>query len=85
MAKTQHFIRCSNCGGPGKVPLSDELERTLAVLKRSKEPISGTELARWMGVEATCMNMRLVALQGHGFADSRISGRKRLYWANAGD
>ncbi len=73
-------VKCKCCGGTGRVELTGRYAETLKKLRGCGE-ITGAELARRDGCNATAMNNRLAALERHGLARSRRFGRQRLYQA----
>lgn len=73
-------IPCSHCRGSGRVALSGIYADTLDLLHcRLGKEVTGADLARVAGCQATAMNNRLAWLERHGLATSRRYGRLRLY------
>lgn len=74
--------KCGHCDGRGTVPVTGEYSDTLDLLRklfRSRDEITGAELARIARIKPTAMNNRLAVLEKFGFLRSRVWGRKRLY------
>jgi hypothetical protein len=75
---------CPTCGGSGEVEVTGIYADTLLLLRRQKGEVSGADLARLDGCNATAMNNRLAALERLGLATSRRYGRQRLFRAKGG-
>lgn len=76
------MIKCSCCGGRGKVPLDGVYFETLKMLSKERKEIHGAALARKSGCNSTAMNNRLARLEQLGLVKSRKYGRKKLYRTN---
>lgn len=77
-------VQCNCCNGTGRRPLSGVYKRTLAVLRRQRDEISGADMARLMGCKNEAMCMRLARLELIGFAESHQGirdSRMRLWRA----
>lgn len=74
------ILKCRCCGGTGKRELSEQLTRTLQLV-RKMEPIHGAYLAKIDGCQATAMNNRLAVLLDYGLVRVIRAGRKLLYYA----
>lgn len=74
-------VRCKHCDGLGVVPLTGKYADTLKLLRLQKHPMSGADLARLDGCQATAMNNRLAALERMGLARSVRYGRVRRFYA----
>jgi hypothetical protein len=76
------FVKCSCCGGSGKSPLSDVLQRTLEVVPRNRF-ISTLEIEQRVAdehIQATAINNRLALwLLPLGLVQRERRG-KMLYW-----
>jgi hypothetical protein len=71
---------CPCCGGTGRVPLSGEYARTLALLRTQKQPAHGAALAWLDGCRNEAMCNRLRVLETFGLAKGERVGR-RVLWA----
>ncbi len=74
-------VRCAQCNGTGRLPLTGEYLATYLRLACLGREATGAELGRLLGTTGSAMCNRLVALERLGLATSRRFGQKRLYRA----
>lgn len=72
-------ITCHVCNGTGKEHLNPELSATLAILRRSKKPITAGEIPA-TGVGVTAINNRLNELQKLGLAERVGKAGRNILW-----
>jgi hypothetical protein len=72
---------CWQCGGHGHVELSGVYSDTLDLLRRQNTPLSGSALSKLAGCSNESMCNRLRAIERHGLARSKRSGKERLWTA----
>ncbi len=73
--------KCGYCNGAGRVPLSGVYQRTLDLLRKQDNPISGHALARIAKCKGAAMCNRLVMLERYHFVMSKRFGREHRYVA----
>jgi len=72
-------IPCQHCKGSGKEHLIPELSATLAILRRSKKPVTAAEIPA-VGVGTTAINNRLNDLQRLGLAERVGKDGRNILW-----
>jgi len=74
------LIKCHTCNGAGVEPLSADLTSALAILRRSKKPVTAGEIPA-VGVGATAINNRLNELQRLGLAERVGKDGRNILWS----